>query len=223
MFTLSPLEIEALSLSVRVALWAVLVSLPFGVAVAWLLARSRFPGKALVDALVHVPLVVPPVVIGYLLLVLLGRRGVIGAWLWDSFGVTVAFTWQGAAVASAVMALSASSNRCRAASRAGPSASRGTWIGSPHTNTPRPKGQGTTKRSQVANTRRRSMEKVAGRMGASDRRARLTMPLLARILGPWGPSGVMPTDWPSFSILSKVRSALEPPCRVDPATVPTLK
>jgi molybdate transport system permease protein len=103
MFTLSPLEIEALSLSVRVALWAVLVSLPFGVAVAWLLARSRFPGKALVDALVHVPLVVPPVVIGYLLLVLLGRRGVIGAWLWDSFGITVAFTWQGAAVASAVM------------------------------------------------------------------------------------------------------------------------
>ncbi len=103
MFTLSPLEVEALSLSVRVAFWAVLVSLPFGVAVAWLLARSRFPGKALVDALVHVPLVVPPVVIGYLLLVLLGRRGVIGAWLWDSFGVTLAFTWQGAAVASAVM------------------------------------------------------------------------------------------------------------------------
>lgn len=103
MFTLTPLEIEALTLSARVAFWAVLVSLPFGIAVAWLLARTRFPGKALVDALVHVPLVVPPVVIGYLLLVLLGRRGVIGAWLWDSFGVTLAFTWQGAAVASAVM------------------------------------------------------------------------------------------------------------------------
>jgi molybdate transport system permease protein len=102
-FTLSPLEIEALTLSARVAFWAVLVSLPLGIAVAWLLARTQFPGKALVDALVHVPLVVPPVVIGYVLLVLMGRRGVIGAWLWDSFGVTLAFTWQGAAVASAVM------------------------------------------------------------------------------------------------------------------------
>ena len=103
MFTLTPLEIEALTLSARVAFWAVLVSLPFGIAVAWLLARTRFPGKTLVDAVVHVPLVVPPVVIGYVLLVLLGRRGAIGAWLWDSFGVTLAFTWQGAAVASAVM------------------------------------------------------------------------------------------------------------------------
>ena len=103
MFTLSPLEIEALTLSARVAFWAVLVSLPLGIAVAWVLARTRFPGKALVDALVHVPLVVPPVVIGYVLLVLMGRRGAIGAWLWDSFGVTLAFTWQGAAVASAVM------------------------------------------------------------------------------------------------------------------------
>ena len=103
MFALSPLEIEALTLSAQVAFWAVLVSLLPGIAVAWLLARTQFPGKALVDALVHVPLVVPPVVIGYVLLVLLGRRGVIGAWLWDSFGLTLAFTWQGAAVASAVM------------------------------------------------------------------------------------------------------------------------
>ena len=103
MFTLSPLEIEALTLSAQVAFWAVLVSLPLGIAVAWLLARTRFPGKALVDALVHVPLVVPPVVIGYVLLILLGRRGMIGAWLWDSFEFTLAFTWQGAAVASAVM------------------------------------------------------------------------------------------------------------------------
>ena len=103
MFALTPLEIEALTLSTQVAFWAVLVSLPFGIVVAWLLARTRFPGKALVDALVHVPLVVPPVVIGYVLLVVLGRRGVVGAWLWDSFGVTIAFTWQGAAVASAVM------------------------------------------------------------------------------------------------------------------------
>jgi len=102
-FELSPLEIEALTLSTRVAFWAVLVSLPFGIGMAWVLARTRFPGKAFVDAFVHVPLVVPPVVIGYVLLILLGKRGTIGAWLWDGFGITLAFTWQGAAVASAVM------------------------------------------------------------------------------------------------------------------------
>ena len=101
---LTPLEIEALGLSLRVAFWAVLVSLPPGIAVAWLLARREFPGKALVDGIVHLPLVVPPVVIGYLLLVSLGRRGAIGGWLYDSFGITLIFTWKGAAIASAVMA-----------------------------------------------------------------------------------------------------------------------
>ena len=80
------------------------ISLPLGIAVAWVLARCDFPGKSLFDALVHVPLVVPPVVIGYLLLVVLGRKGAIGGWLYDSFGITVAFSWQGAAVAAAVMA-----------------------------------------------------------------------------------------------------------------------
>lgn len=104
MFGLTPLEIEAVQLSLKVSLWAVAISLPFGIAVAWILARCDFPGKSLFDALVHVPLVVPPVVIGYLLLVLLGRRGLIGGWLYDSFGITVAFSWQGAAVAAAVMA-----------------------------------------------------------------------------------------------------------------------
>lgn len=104
MFGLTPLEIEAVQLSLKVSLWAVTISLPFGVAVAWVLARCDFPGKSLFDALVHVPLVVPPVVIGYLLLILLGRRGFLGAWLYDSFGITVAFSWQGAAVAAAVMA-----------------------------------------------------------------------------------------------------------------------
>lgn len=104
MFGLSPLEIEAVQLSLKVSLWAVAISLPLGIAVAWVLARCDFPGKSLFDALVHVPLVVPPVVIGYLLLVLLGRRGAIGGWLYDSFGITVAFSWQGAAVAAAVMA-----------------------------------------------------------------------------------------------------------------------
>ncbi|MFT5485388.1 MAG: molybdate transport system permease protein [Paracoccaceae bacterium] len=104
MFSLSPLEIEAVQLSLKVSLWAVAISLPFGIAVAWVLARCEFPGKSLFDALVHVPLVVPPVVIGYLLLILFGRNGAVGGWLYDTFGLTVAFSWQGAAVAAAVMA-----------------------------------------------------------------------------------------------------------------------
>ncbi len=102
--TLTPVEIEALSLSMRVAFWSTLWSLPAGIAMAWLLARTDFPGKAMVDVAVHLPLVVPPVVVGYVLLVLLGRRGAIGGWLYDDFGITIAFTWKGAAVASAVMA-----------------------------------------------------------------------------------------------------------------------
>lgn len=104
MFGLSDLEAEALALSLRVAVVSAGVSLPFGLAMAYLLARGRFPGKAILDALVHLPLVLPPVVVGYALLVLLGRRGVIGAWLHDIFGITLAFTWKGAAVAAAVMA-----------------------------------------------------------------------------------------------------------------------
>ena len=104
MFSLSPLEIEAVQLSLKVSLWAVAISLPFGIAVAWVLARCEFPGKPLFDALIHVPLVVPPVVIGYLLLILLGRNGAVGGWLYETFGMTVAFSWQGAAVAAAVMA-----------------------------------------------------------------------------------------------------------------------
>ncbi len=100
---LTPLENEAILLSLRVAGWAVLVSLPLGIAVAWLLARHRFPGHTLLNGLVHMPLVVPPVVVGYLLLLLLGRKGPIGSWLDDWFGVTLAFTWQGAAIAAAVV------------------------------------------------------------------------------------------------------------------------
>lgn len=102
--SLTPIEIEALALSIKVAIAAVVVSLPFGVGVAWLLARREFPGKTLLDGLVHLPLIVPPVVVGYLLLVLLGRKGPLGAWLFDVFGVTIAFTWKGAAVASGVIA-----------------------------------------------------------------------------------------------------------------------
>lgn len=101
---MTPLEIEALLLSLKVATWAVVFSLPLAVAVAWLLARRRFPGRMLLDGLVHLPLVIPPVAVGYLLLVLLGRQGVIGGWLHDVFGLTLIFTWKGAAVAAAVMA-----------------------------------------------------------------------------------------------------------------------
>ena len=101
---LSPLEIEALLLSLRVAAVATVCSIPLGLAAAWLLARTRFPGKAIVDAAIHLPLVLPPVVVGYLLLVLMGRRGMVGAWLYDTFGVSIAFTWKGAALAAAVMA-----------------------------------------------------------------------------------------------------------------------
>lgn len=103
-FCLTALEREAVALSLQVAGWAVAVSLPVGILTAWALARGRFPGKPLLDALVHLPLVLPPVVIGYLLLVLLGRNGVIGGPLHTHLGITLAFTWQGAVLAAAVMA-----------------------------------------------------------------------------------------------------------------------
>ena len=100
----SPLELEALALSLRVALWSVLFSLPVGLFVAWLLARREFFGKGALNAVVHLPLVLPPVVVGYLLLVLLGREGPLGQVLYRLFGVSLPFTWQGAALAAAVMA-----------------------------------------------------------------------------------------------------------------------
>lgn len=101
---LTEAEIEAIRLSLRVAFWSVTCSLPLALFVAWLLARCRFPGKMLVDGLVHLPLVVPPVVVGYILLVLFGRRGPIGGFLHEMFGITLIFTWKGAALAAAVMA-----------------------------------------------------------------------------------------------------------------------
>ncbi len=103
-FTLTPVEIDAIRLSLWVSFWAVAASLPMGILTAWGLARLNFPGKSLLDSLIHLPLVLPPVVIGYLLLILFGRRGVIGAWLYHSLGLTFAFNWKGAALASAVMA-----------------------------------------------------------------------------------------------------------------------
>ena len=104
MFELSALEREATELSLRLAIWSVLISLPVALATAWLLARVEFPGKTLVNGLVHLPLVLPPVVVGYLLLLLLGRYGIVGRWLYEWFGIQLPFTWQGAALAAAVMA-----------------------------------------------------------------------------------------------------------------------
>jgi len=104
MVELTALEREALELSLRVALWSVVASLPIGLLTAILLARVEFHGKTLVNGLVHLPLVVPPVVVGYLLLVLFGRHGPLGAWLYDSFGISLAFSWRGAALAAGVMA-----------------------------------------------------------------------------------------------------------------------
>src|SRR5215813_4572243 len=100
---LTPEEWEVLQLSIKVALWSVLGSLPVAVIVAFVLARLSFPGKSLFDALVHLPLVLPPVVVGYFLLIVLGRRGPVGAWLEQYFGIVFAFRWTGAAVACAVM------------------------------------------------------------------------------------------------------------------------
>ena len=103
MLALTPEEWTAVRLSLRIAAVATLGALPFGIAIAFVLARWRFPGKAVVDGLVHLPLVLPPVVTGYALLVLFGRKGVIGAFLAETFGLVLAFRWTGAALASAIM------------------------------------------------------------------------------------------------------------------------
>ncbi|KQY97299.1 molybdenum ABC transporter permease [Pseudolabrys sp. Root1462] len=102
MFALSPEEWTAIALSLRVAAVATLVSLPLGIAVAWLLARKNFPGKSLLNAFIYLPLVLPPVVTGYLLLIAFGRRGLFGEWL-ESVGIVFSFRWTGAALACAVM------------------------------------------------------------------------------------------------------------------------
>ena len=96
-------ELEVLRLSLRVAFWGVAASLPVAIAVAHVLARTEFRGKTLFDAIVHLPLVLPPVVVGYVLLLLFGRRGPIGAFLEDWFGIVVAFRWTGAALAAGIM------------------------------------------------------------------------------------------------------------------------
>ncbi|PUB16281.1 molybdate ABC transporter permease subunit [Yoonia sediminilitoris] len=101
---LGPAEWAAIRLSLRVALVATICALPVAIAVAYLLARKSFPGRQLLNGLVHLPLVLPPVVTGYLLLVLFGRQGALGAVLYDIFGITLAFRWTGAALAAAIMA-----------------------------------------------------------------------------------------------------------------------
>lgn len=98
-------EWQILTLSLKVALWSVALSLPFALLIAHVLARKQFSGKSLFDAVIHLPLVLPPVVIGYFLLLLLGRRGPIGELLEQWFGIVIAFKWTGAAVACAVMGL----------------------------------------------------------------------------------------------------------------------
>lgn len=101
---LSEYEWQAIILSLKVSTIAVIISLPFGIFMAWLLVRVRFPGKSLLDSIIHLPLVLPPVVVGYLLLISMGRRGFIGEWLYDWFGFSFTFSWRGAALASAVVA-----------------------------------------------------------------------------------------------------------------------
>lgn len=103
MLDLTPEEWTAVRLSLRVSLWATATSLPFGVVMALILARGDFWGKALLNGVVHLPLILPPVVTGYVLLLLFGRRGPLGAWLAENFGIVFAFRWTGAALACAVM------------------------------------------------------------------------------------------------------------------------
>lgn len=103
MIDLSPEEWQAVTLSVQVSLLATAASLPFGIVIAYLLARGRFPGRQLLNGIVHLPLILPPVVTGYLLLLTFGRRGFLGQWLAE-IGIVFAFNWTGAALAAAIMA-----------------------------------------------------------------------------------------------------------------------
>ena len=99
----SPIELEIILLSLKVAFWSTLIALPIGISTAWLLARKNFFGRALLNGIIYLPLVLPPVVIGFFLLSILGRQGPIGQLLDNIFGITVIFTWQGAAIASGIM------------------------------------------------------------------------------------------------------------------------
>jgi molybdate transport system permease protein len=104
MLTLSEPEISALLLSLKIAGWSTLLSCPPAIIIGWVLARCEFVGKTLLDGLIHLPLVLPPIVPGYVLLLCFGHNGIIGRWLYQHFNITLAFTWQGAVIASMVMA-----------------------------------------------------------------------------------------------------------------------
>jgi len=104
MLDLSEQEIAALLLSLKIAAWSSVLSCPPAIVIGWMLARFQFAGKALLDGLIHLPLVLPPIVPGYLLLLLLGNNGLMGRWLNQHFGISVAFSWRGAVLASMVMA-----------------------------------------------------------------------------------------------------------------------
>ncbi len=103
MFDFTPAEWTAILLSLRIAVVATLFATPLGIALAWLLARRNFWGKAFIDAVIYLPLVLPPVVTGYLLLLTFGRRGLVGEWLADHLGIVFSFRWTGAALACGVM------------------------------------------------------------------------------------------------------------------------
>src|SRR5437763_2121902 len=105
MGSFSPQELTAILLSLRVAGVATIASLPVGIALGWLLARCRFPGKTILDGVVHLPLVMPPVVTGYLLLLTFGRKGLLGGFLDQCCGIVFSFRWTGAALAAAIMGL----------------------------------------------------------------------------------------------------------------------
>ncbi len=98
-------EYQAVIISLKVALFALVWLLPLGLILAWILARTQFVGKSLLDSIIHLPLVMPPVVIGYLLLVTMGRQGIIGKWLYEQFGLVFSFSWKGAVIACVVVSL----------------------------------------------------------------------------------------------------------------------
>ncbi|MFV8448973.1 molybdate ABC transporter permease subunit [Vibrio campbellii] len=102
---MTELEYQALILSLKVGAYSVVWLIPLGIALAWLLSRKQFIGKSILDSLIHLPLVLPPVVIGYLLLISLGRQGVLGSWLYEHFGLVFSFNWKGAVIACIVVAL----------------------------------------------------------------------------------------------------------------------
>ncbi|QLB15090.1 molybdate ABC transporter permease [Mannheimia granulomatis] len=104
MFSFTPQELNAIFLSLKIAAIAVMLALPLAILVAWILSRKQFWGKSLLNGIVHLPLVLPPVVIGYLLLISMAKRGIIGQYLWEWFHFSFSFSWKGAVLASMVMA-----------------------------------------------------------------------------------------------------------------------